>query len=48
MTHNAFDEVLIDADVMQHGLYDMTSPIMEHERDQFGKLVIEFGLGTPL
>lgn len=42
--HSTFDEILIDADVMQHCLYNMTKPIMEHEKNRFDKLVKEFGL----
>ena len=41
-THSAFDEVLIDADVMQHILYNFSLPIMEHEKDRFEKLIKEF------
>jgi len=43
-TFSAFDEVLIDADVMQHCLYNFTEPIPEHERERFAKLAEEFGL----
>jgi len=43
-TYSAFDEVLIDADVIQHCLYDFTKPIAEHEKERFGKLVKEFEL----
>ncbi|MCL1882162.1 MAG: HD domain-containing protein [Defluviitaleaceae bacterium] len=39
-----FDEILIDADVMQHVLYDYTKPIMEHEKERFVRLVTEFSL----
>jgi len=41
---SAFDEVLIDADVMQHVLYNYSAPIMEHEKARFEKLVKEFNL----
>ena len=37
-----FDEILLDADVMQHVLYNYAEPIMEHEKDRFAKLVEEF------
>jgi len=43
-TFSAFDEVLIDADVMQHSLYNFTKPVMENERERFAKLAKEFGL----
>ena len=39
-----FDEVLIDADVMQHVLYNYATPIMEHEKQRFANLVEEFSL----
>jgi uncharacterized protein len=42
--HSAFDEVLIDADVMQHGLYNMSDPVMEHEKERFNNLMNEFGI----
>jgi uncharacterized protein len=38
------DEVLIDADVMQHVLYNYSAPIMEHEKKRFANLVEEFSL----
>jgi len=40
----AFDEILIDADVLQHGLYNFGFPIMEHEKARFEKLIKEFSL----
>ncbi|MCL1862102.1 MAG: HD domain-containing protein [Defluviitaleaceae bacterium] len=43
-THSAFDEVLIDADVMQHVLYNYTEPIMEHEQSRFKDIANEFFL----
>ncbi|MCL2415452.1 MAG: HD domain-containing protein [Defluviitaleaceae bacterium] len=39
---SAFDEVLIDADVMQHVLYNFSVPVMEHEKARFQKLSEEF------
>ncbi len=42
--HSAFDEVLIDADVLQHCLYNVTKPIMEHEESRFKRLIHEFSL----
>jgi len=41
---SSFDEILIDADVMQHVLYDYTKTIMEHEKERFARLVVEFSL----
>ena len=41
---DAFTEILIDADVMQHCLYDITMPVAERERDRFQRLCEEFGL----
>ena len=43
---SAFDEVLIDADVFQHCLYNVTMPIAEHEKMRFENLVKEFALNT--
>ena len=42
--HSSFDEVLIDADVMQHCLYDPNVEIAPHEKQRFDRLVKEFGL----
>ncbi|MCL2593844.1 MAG: HD domain-containing protein [Defluviitaleaceae bacterium] len=44
ITHSSFDEVLVDADVLQHCIYNVTMPILEHEKIRFEKLVKEFGL----
>jgi len=41
---DAFTEILIDADVMQHCLYDITKPVAEREKDRFEQLSGEFGL----
>ena len=41
--HSAFDEVLVDADVLQHCIYNITAPVMEHEKERFEKLIKEFG-----
>jgi HD superfamily phosphohydrolase YqeK len=43
-SHSAFDEVLIDGDVLQHCIYNITVPVAEHEKARFEKLVKEFGL----
>jgi len=42
--HSPFDEVLIDADVLQHCLYNFTIPIAEWEKSRFENLAKEFGL----
>ncbi len=39
-----FDEVLIDADVMQHCLYNPLFDVAEHEKQRYEKLQLEFGL----
>lgn len=44
ITHSAFAEVLIDADVMQHCLYNPLFEVMEHEEDRYNKLKKEFGI----
>ena len=41
---DAFTEILIDADVMQHCLYDITMPVAEREIERFQGLVKAFGL----
>lgn len=43
-THSAFDEVLKDADVLQHCLYNTLYPVMEHEKCRFQNLLTEFGI----
>jgi HD superfamily phosphodiesterase len=43
-THSAFDEVLKDADVLQHCLYNTLFPVMEHEKCRFENLLTEFGI----
>jgi HD superfamily phosphodiesterase len=42
--HSDFSEVLVDADVIQHTLYNITLPVMGHEGERMEKLKIEFGL----
>ena len=42
--HSSFDEVLIDADVLQHCLYNPLFEVAEHEQVRFEKLKNEFGL----
>lgn len=40
----SFDEVLKDADVMQHGLYNPLFEINHNEQHRFNALSVEFGL----
>ena len=42
--HSSFDEVLIDADVLQHCLYNLLFEVAEHEKERFEKLKLEFGI----
>lgn len=42
--HSAFDEVLKDADVLQHCLYNPIFSVMEHEKSRFENLLNEFGI----
>jgi len=42
--HSAFDEVLKDADVLQHCLYNTVFPVMEHEKYRFQNLLTELGI----
>lgn len=40
--HTKFDEVLIDADVLQHYLYNTTLPVLDHEKHRYENLLKEF------
>lgn len=42
--HSTFDEVLIDADVLHHFLYDPEAEVIEREKERFEALKKEFGL----
>jgi uncharacterized protein len=42
--HSEFTEILVDADVIQHNLYNMTLPIMEKEKERYKRIKEEFGL----
>lgn len=42
--HSEFDEILKDADVLQHGLYNPLFPVMEQEKVRFQDLLTEFGI----
>ena len=41
---SAFDEVLIDADVMEHSLHNVTHPPFTKDEERFEKLLDEFDL----
>jgi hypothetical protein len=44
LVHAAFNEMLKDADILQHCLYNPTLEIMPHEKSRYEKLKIEFGI----
>lgn len=44
VVHSDFSEVLIDADVFQHCLYNPTFEIKAHENNRYQKLKLEFGI----
>ena len=44
LVHPDLNEILIDADVLQHCLYNPLLEIMPHEKDRYEKLKIEFGI----
>jgi uncharacterized protein len=41
--HNQYDELIKDADVLQHYLYNSTLPTIEHEKNRLKILRNEFG-----
>lgn len=41
--HEPYDEVLKDADVLQHCLYNTDYPVIEKEADRYKNLLIELG-----
>lgn len=41
--HDQYDELIKDADVLQHFLYNSSLPTFEHERDRLTRLRKEFG-----
>ena len=45
-THSPFSEVLIDADVLHHRLFDITAPVAEHEAARLANLLCEFALNA--
>ncbi len=42
--HEPYDELLKDADVMDHCLYNTAFPIAQHEMELYCDLLIEFGI----
>ena len=42
--HSSFTEVLVDADVLQHCLYNPLVDVNPHESNRFERLKVEFGL----
>lgn len=42
--HSSFDEVLKDADVMQHCLYNPLFEVMKHEKARYEKIKSELGI----
>jgi predicted hydrolase (HD superfamily) len=44
VVHSDFNEVLIDADVFQHCLYNPMFEVMAHEKNRYEKLKLEFGI----
>ena len=44
IVHGALDEILKDADVMQHVLYNPLFDVKEHEQERFNILMSEFGV----
>jgi len=44
LVHSDFNEILIDADVLQHCLYNPMLRIMPHEKSRYEKLKTEFGI----
>jgi len=45
LVHTEFDEVLKDADVLQHCLYNPLFEIKPHEKNRYEKIKSEFGIG---
>ncbi len=44
VVQGALDEILKDADVMQHILYNPLFDVKKHEKERYDMLMIEFGL----
>jgi len=47
-THSPFDEVIVDADVLSHSLYNITLPPFDKDKERFQKLIIELGLDNSI
>ena len=43
VVHGTYDEILKDADVMHHCLYNPGFPIQEHEEERYKKILSELG-----
>lgn len=43
---NVYEELLKDADVLQHYLYNTSFPVKENEKDRLEKLFIEIGINA--
>lgn len=43
--HGPYDELLKDADVMDHCLYNTAFPVSEKEKARYSRLKTEFGIG---
>lgn len=44
--HDKYDELLKDADVMDHCLYNIDFPVAEWEMERYNNLLYEFGLAS--
>ena len=44
VVHGPYDELLKDADVMDHCLYNTAFPVAPHEKERYGKLMNELGI----
>ena len=44
LVHNALDEILKDADVLQHVMYNPLFEVKQSEQERYEKLVLELGL----
>ncbi len=45
--HGSYDELLKDADVLDHCLYNADFPIAEQEKERYRNLLKEFGIDMP-
>lgn len=44
ITGGAYEELLKDADVLQHCTYNPVFPVKSHEKERYAKLRLEFGI----